>query len=91
VRLYVPELIAACVALTAFAPFATMAHAAGRNVSVMSKEECRRKIVERRNRIGPGKGHFSAFEGEHDFGSVGMNGRRPPKFVAWCTERYGRL
>jgi hypothetical protein len=87
------KLIVACIA---FSAAANMVQAAEKpnpwaKKFTMSREECSRKMVERRNRIGAGKGHFSTFKGVHDLGSIAGTGGYPPSWVWRCTERYGRL
>jgi hypothetical protein len=94
VKTIIPKLIAGCIA---FSAAANVVHAAEKpklwaKKFTMSREECHRKIVERRNRIGAGKGSFSTFRGDHDLGSnSGRGGGYPPSWVWKCTQRYGRL
>jgi len=88
-----PRLIAACIA---FSAAANVVHAQAVKPKpwakkfTMSREECRQRLVDRRNRIGAGKsGHFSGIKGEHEFGSHTITGGYPPSYVWKCTEKYG--
>ena len=90
----IPRLIAACLAFSAAANLVQAAESPKpwAKKFAMSREECHRKIVAMRNRIGAGKtGRFSFIRGNHDFGSNLHTGGYPPSYVWKCTERYGQL
>ena len=93
-KIIVPKLIAACIA---FCAAVSVAHTAEKpkpwaKKFTMSREECYRKIVERRNRVGAGvSGAFSNIRGLHDLGSNTTVGGFPPSWVWKCTEKYGHL
>jgi len=94
VKTIVPKLLAACIA---FSAAANMAHTAEKpkpwaKKFTMSREECSRRMIERRQMVGGGgAGHggrvggFSNLTNVHDYDYFG------PSWISKCTERYGHL